>query len=362
MLSVNRNRPTVVPPPSPVATPPTPPATPSTDPSPTGPTHLGYSKDDVFEAASNGADDLAKASSYEEPLDISGLDLNNPEVIQDLAETFGVEHVNLQKRSNDSEFDGALVGVDKAIKMGDLQGMRDLSALKPGDLSPFEPKNWRDKKNELIIQVNGINTDLSQQKQALQATADATGASVIGIHNATDGFAGDLMQSVGDKLNTGKNLAVDSMRDIVLGELRAGKKVHLMAHSQGGLITSRALGEVAEQLKKENKSDLMGQIKVETFGAASGRYPDGPQYVHYINESDPVSNLFGVEGSTSFMNNPGKDVLGHEARIIKFKEKSLIAAHNYNDVYMKHREDFNAAYGGVSNRFVVQDPSLYKLD
>lgn len=67
-----------------------------------------------------------------------------------------------------------------------------------------------------------------------------------------------------------------------------------------------------------------------------------------------------MEGSTSFMNNPGKDVLGHEARIIKFKEKSLIAAHNYSDVYMQHRQDFNAAHGGISNPFVVQDPSNYK--
>ncbi|EPX60689.1 hypothetical protein D187_001338 [Cystobacter fuscus DSM 2262] len=57
-------------------------------------------------------------------MDLSGLDLNNPEVIQDLAETFGVENVNLQKRSNDSEYDGAIVGVDKAIKMDDLQGTK----------------------------------------------------------------------------------------------------------------------------------------------------------------------------------------------------------------------------------------------
>ncbi|ATB41575.1 hypothetical protein CYFUS_007041 [Cystobacter fuscus] len=354
MISVSR-KPPVVASPIPTASEQKPPATIAALPARKDSGVKGPSINDVFEPNRPSNDWTGPNPSSMQLVDLFSLDLNDPEVIQDLAETFGVENVNLYKRSDDSEFDGALVGVDKAIKMDDLQGKKDLSSIKPGELSPFQPK--RLKNEELIIQVNGINTNLSEQKAALQATANATGSRVVGIHNATDGFVGDLTQSLGDKLNTGKNPAVDSMRDIVLGELRAGRNVHLMAHSQGGLITSRALGEVAEQLKKENKFELMGRIRVETFGAASGRYPDGPKYVHYINSGDPISNWFGVEGSTSFYNNPGTDIHGNKAEIVTFSEKSFLAAHSYNDVYLKHRRDFGEVYGDLARPLIVQNPN-----
>jgi hypothetical protein len=291
-------------------------------------------------------------------VDLAQADLNDSKTVEDLSKIFGVEGTQLQKRVSDSEFDGALVGVDKTIKMGDRGGVKDQGPINLEDIEGFTPKNGRLRSNETIIQINGINTNLSQQKEALQATADATGTKVVGIHNATDGFVGDLMQSVGDKTNMGKNLAVDALRDTVLSELKAGKNVHLMAHSQGGLITSRALGQVSDELKKEGKSDLLYKVSAETFGAASGRYPDGPRYVHYVNTKDPVSNVFGVEGATSFRNHPGQDAMGRKAVVIPFEEKSGIAAHNYNDVYMSHRRDFNLAYNGPG--LVVQDPNRYQ--
>jgi hypothetical protein len=281
------------------------------------------------------------------PTDISQLDLDNPQVVEELAKKLGIDSVNLHKRTNDVEFDGALVGSDKAIKQEDLAGKKDLPPVKLADIEGFTPRRGtRRPSGETIIQINGINTTLEQQKSALQTTADATGAKVVGIHNATEGLAGDLKQSVTDKLNTGRNPAVESLRDVILTELREGRPVHLMAHSQGGLITSRALGEVADQLKKENKTALLDRIKVETFGAASGRYPDGPRYVHYLNKKDPVSNLFGVGGSTSFFSHPGKSVRGREAQIIQFSEKSLIEAHSFQGTYLQHRLDFDLAFDG----------------
>ncbi|MDC0712823.1 hypothetical protein POL68_30460 [Stigmatella sp. ncwal1] len=316
------------------------------------------SKDDSSMSSNGISQNSLMGSGPTQPselVDLGNADLSDPKTVEDLSKTFGVEEVKLAKRVSDSEFDGALVGVDKTIKLDDLGGKKDQGPVKLDDIEGFTPKNNRFQRNETIIQVNGINTNLSQQKQALQATADATGAKVVGIHNATDGFIGDLAQSVGDKTNLGKNLAVDSLRDTVLSELKAGKNVHLMAHSQGGLITSRALGQVADELKKEGKSDLLYKVKAETFGAASGRYPDGPRYVHYINSGDPVSNVFGVEGKTSFMNHPGKDAMGRDARVVGFSDKSGIAAHNYNDVYLNHRKDFDLMYHGPG--LVVQDPN-----
>ncbi|OJH33420.1 hypothetical protein [Cystobacter ferrugineus] len=263
----------------------------------------------------------------------------------------------LDKRSSDSPFDGALVGVDKTIKREDLVGKKDLPPVGVHDIEGFTPKNKNSYTGETIIQVNGIATTLDEQKKALQATADATGARVVGIHNATDGFVQDLGQSIGDKTGLGTNVAVDSLRDVVLQELRAGRPVHLAAHSQGGLITSRALGEVAEQLKKEGRDPkLLARIKVETFGAAAGRYPDGPQYVHYVNKADNVSDLFGVEGHTSFFANPGRDAYGRPAVVNHFDDSAgLVASHSYQDIYLKHRDDFDLAYSGPG--LVIQVPN-----
>ena len=75
--------------------------------------------------------------------------------------------------------------------------------------------------------------------------------------------------------------------DTVYSELKAGPSAHLTAHSQGGLITSRALSDVARRLRVEGKLSrvdteaLMSNIKCETFAAAAGLFPDGPA------EADP---------------------------------------------------------------------------
>ncbi|WNG24929.1 hypothetical protein F0U62_13595 [Cystobacter fuscus] len=323
-----------------------------------------HSGDDAIGGATL-RNDLTQQVQIPTDIDITKLDLNNRQVVADLAKKLGIEQVNLNKRTNDVEFDGALVGVDKAIKQKDLGGKNDLPPVSLQDIEGYTPNTFVHRPERgTIIQINGINTTLEQQKQALQATADATGAKVVGIHNATEGLAGDLQQSVGDKLNVGNNPAVTSLANVILQELRAGRPVHLMAHSQGGLITSRAIEEVTKQLKSEfedvvnddgqrvkrDKTRLLYLIKVETFGAASGRYPDGPRYVHYVNTKDPVSNLFGVEGALSFFNHKGKDSKGEEAKVIPLTEKSLIQAHSYTDVYLKERKNFDEVYDPPSFR------------
>ncbi|MFY1826863.1 hypothetical protein ACN47A_13165 [Myxococcus fulvus] len=59
------------------------------------------------------------------------------------------------------------------------------------------------------------------------------------LHGLTGDFVADLAQCVGDKLDKGKNPAVDTLVDTVYGELKAGREVHLTGYSQGGLITAR---------------------------------------------------------------------------------------------------------------------------
>jgi hypothetical protein len=203
-----------------------------------------------------------------------------------------------------------------------------------------------------ILYVNGIMTPVAGQLGEMQAIADKSGAKVVGIHNATQGLATDLAQCVGDKLDKGHNPAVDTLADTLYSELKAGREVHLMGYSQGGLITARALDDVAKRLRIEDglsKAEVektLGKLSVETFGAASTRYVDGPKYVHYINNADPVPTLTGLGGSVdplAFLKDAGKGAVVH-----RFTDGNLnpISNHMLDTLYLKHRVDFDKARAG----------------
>ena len=90
---------------------------------------------------------------------------------------------------------------------------------------------------------------------------------------------------------------------------------------------------------------LMGKVQVETFGAASGHYPDGPQYVHYINRADVVPDLAGLGPFAPF--DPTKDA-GKGAVIDYFTENkgSVVGNHSITNTYMPHRVPFAQARQG----------------
>jgi hypothetical protein len=206
--------------------------------------------------------------------------------------------------------------------------------------------------SETILYVNGIMTPLEGQMKEMQSIADTSGAKVVGIHNSTQGLTADLAQCVTDKLDKGTNPAVDTLADTVYSELKAGRDVHLMGYSQGGLITARALFDVSNRLRledgmsKDQVEQLMSHLKVETFGAASTKYPDGPQYVHYINDADLVPTLTGLGGSVdplAFLKDAGKGAVVH-----RFTDGNLnlISNHMLDTLYLKHRVSFDEARAG----------------
>jgi hypothetical protein len=171
------------------------------------------------------------------------------------------------------------------------------------------------------------------------------------VHNATEGMANDLIQSVKDKLDKGTNPAVDTMADTIYSELKAGRSVHVMGHSQGGLILSRALGDVANRLRIEDglsqadTEKLLGQVKVETFGAAACRYPDGPQYVHYVNDKDLVPTMFGLGDGDSpldFLRDAGR---GAVVRHFEYGD-GMSGTHRLDQAYLPFRVPFDEARAG----------------
>lgn len=233
----------------------------------------------------------------------------------------------------DKAYDGAFIGAGGKAYSGS-SSISDIPSIKPNNGKPVG--------NETIIYVNGISTEKSGQANSMQDIANKTGANVIGIHNATESTFKDLLQSLGDKVDLGKNPAVDSIANAVYTELKAGHDIHLMGHSQGGLILSRALSDVKKRLMVEDgmskgqAEGLMSKVKVETFGAAAGSYPDGPKYVHYINRADPVPVLFGL-GAFKGLFNGDRDA-GKGAKVVRFTQFSDV--HDFNNTYLSRREPF----------------------
>jgi hypothetical protein len=244
-------------------------------------------------------------------------------------------------KSSDKKYDGVLVGAKGAT----FTPGTPLSQV-PG----VTPRNNAHPTGTLLY-VNGINNDKDKQFASMQQLADRSGAKVIGVHNATEGMVSDLSQCVTDKLDKGKNPAVDTMADTVYSELKAGRGVHLVAHSQGALVTSRALNDVSNRLRIEDGMSsaqvekAMSNIKVETFGGAAAHFPDGPQYVHYVNKNDMVPTWFG-QGNGQGVDEWARDG-GKGAVIRRFEQGSGIeGTHSFDNVYLKQRVPFEQARAG----------------
>jgi len=235
--------------------------------------------------------------------------------------------------------DGKLVGGD---------GQTHPAGTPFGELTGTRPSNGSTP-TEKVLYVNGINTDLATQQATMQAIADKTGMEVVGLHNSTEGFIGDLKQSAGDKVDKGANAAVDSMATTIYDELAAGRGIHLMAHSQGGLVTSRALTDVRNRLMIEDgmtsaeADQALSKVQVESFGSAAASWPDGPQYVHYVNRGDPVPTMLGLGSSADRGGEPGR---GAQVRYFNEFTPNIVKAHSIDTTYLDNRVPFDEARAG----------------
>lgn len=254
---------------------------------------------------------------------------------------------------HDIVFDGAVVGGNGQVYPPGTDAWQ-VQGARPNNGAPFT--------GERIYYVNGIQNTAAFQSQSIQNIANATGAEVVGIHNSTESMVLDLQQCVLDKLPSFEksNAATRALASQIVTDLQAGRPVHLMAHSQGGLVTSGALTiakEYLETVKPGNAAQadaLLKNIKVETFGSAAASWPYGPQYTHYINENDTVPMLTGLgrQGDPARQVNAGGDRA--EIHFIRDDPRSDnpllqtplsnaaagIPAHDFNDGYLFHRQEW----------------------
>src|SRR5581483_7442861 len=147
----------------------------------------------------------------------------------------------------------------------------------------------------LAIYVNGVANTVADQVQSMDELSKSCGKELVGIHNSTGGLFNDVSETIGQKLGVTSDKPADLLSKVLLDRIDHNLPTMLIGHSQGALMVSDALCRVQTALMKRglSRSDaeqLMSNIQVETFAPACSYFPDGPQYVHYINDSDPVAS------------------------------------------------------------------------
>jgi hypothetical protein len=136
-----------------------------------------------------------------------------------------------------------------------------------------------------------------------QVVADTFGYAVHPVHNATHGFFLDSVETLNDKI-AGAEPAVQTLVQSMTSQLRSGQRMTYIGHSQGASQIDRALELAIQQLRHAQpalddahlQAMLHRSIHVITIAGSAARWPDGPEYDHYINTDDAVPKLLGVDG------------------------------------------------------------------
>jgi len=261
-----------------------------------------------------------------------------------------------------------------------------------------------------LVYINGINTLRIDHAYTIKLISAVTGARVIGIYNQSgDGgtarnMFGDLLQSAGDKTNIGNNPTTNTLAKAIFDACANGVNLNIVAHSQGAIITSRAIRRAIERLKDyygrldnetrviieriERDRGFFGNLFVDTFldkprleermrerimpiveraldsyvtaqtfGGAASFFPNGPRYRHIYNNYDPVANLFGQGG---LLHRAGRG-----ARVERLDRNSasplpdFSADHSVNAIYMQPSQYYVDRNGNrVDNNYIPVDMNM----
>jgi hypothetical protein len=148
--------------------------------------------------------------------------------------------------------------------------------------------------------VNGINNTPKENCEAAKAIANASCVEVFSIYNRTQGMVTDIFECLGNVFNShpfGGDKPTQAIKNVILNSINKEppETVTVYAHSQGGLITREALGEVKKELKGIAADDeieaKMNKINIKSFGTAKNYWPKGPVYEQFSHPNDPVSNM-----------------------------------------------------------------------
>jgi hypothetical protein len=314
--------------------------------------------------------------------------------------------IELQKPTISPFGDGEFTGSAQNTPPGNIRGYgRDryfweipgVTAQSVGSAPIATPVNKR------IIYVNGIGTPMIAHAYTVKLISYVSGCGVAGIYNQSgDGFKedpiSDLVQCIGDKLGVSNNPATKTMAKAIFDSCVSGVYLNIVAHSQGAIITSRAvrqaIGMLLDRYGRMNtkvralfnevekrrgfwesvgrgiisqddvdrikllvalKQDILPLVEkrlgdfvsVQTFGGAGRFFPNGPWYRHVSNLWDPVPNAFG-QGSEQLFGLPSGSGRGGTVEEIERNAGSRFRDfddHSMDGVYMQESKYFVDRHG-----------------
>ena len=116
---------------------------------------------------------------------------------------------------------------------------------------------------------------------------------MVGIRNSARNGIKEITKLLHRSATT-KTLLKNIMKRITLGE-----RIRIVSASQGTFFTSRALLKAQYRIRlrhlfnRSKRKVEAALVEVVTVGAAAPFWPNGPQYVHYINAEDGIPKLLG---------------------------------------------------------------------
>jgi len=162
-------------------------------------------------------------------------------------------------------------------------------------------------RDQLWVYVNGVSVTRSLQRMNGKQLALAFQREITCFHNPTQGMAFDLFECMmGRTLNKIGKVAhkLSAYLHQTLTE-NPNKKVVLIAHSQGTIITSNAI----EYLIHANECTGLERLEVFTFGCAATEFFQVrdkltgdlvPFYEHYGNHSDFVAQIGALRDRSEY--------------------------------------------------------------
>jgi hypothetical protein len=143
------------------------------------------------------------------------------------------------------------------------------------------------KKDERWFFINGISTDKQTFELNCNYLKELFGTQITGLYNHTHGLTLDLAECITGRVFDVREPFNIAYSTIIENAIKAGYKVKLIGHSQGGIIVSNIIRTLA--LKNINLSNL----EVFTFASAADGEQAQPNLFqeHFANSEDFVSRI-----------------------------------------------------------------------
>jgi hypothetical protein len=164
--------------------------------------------------------------------------------------------------------------------------------LNPSRKLPHTPDLDESEEEEIWFYINGVVTDHWIAQINAEYLADLFHRPIHILHNPTDGLHRDLIECIRgrtmqDTTSVAERVLDELKKHLARGKGKGRKKIVIIAHSQGTIITS----ELVKRLKGEKR--LLSRMEVFHFAFCANEFPDHcvRHVEHFANENDFVALL-----------------------------------------------------------------------